>query len=116
MSVTLNDAGAYVPWRVRRNTDWNKQFVIKREGAAVNITGHSFEGKVVASETDNTTVIKDLAPAIYLAPTGVVRIGVAAANTAVTPGTYWWYLKWTDTTNNDVIALMSGPFTVEAYP
>ena len=116
MSVTLNDAGAYVPWRVRRNTDWNKQFVIKREGAAVNITGHSFEAKVVASETNNTTVVLNLSPAIFAATSGVVRINVAAASTAITPGTYWWYLKWTDTTNSDVIALMSGPFTAEAYP
>lgn len=116
MSVTLNDAGAYVPWRVRRNTDWNKQFVIKQSGVPVDITGDSFEAKVVSSEINNTSIIVNLAPVIHSAANGAVRIAVPATSTALTPGTYWWYLKWTDTTNNDVIPLMSGPFTIEAYP
>jgi hypothetical protein len=116
MSVTLNDAGANVPWRVRRKTDWNKQFIIKQQGEPVDITGHTFEAKVVASETNNTTVIVNLAPVIHSAANGAVRIAVPATSTTLTPGTYWWYLKWTDTTNSDVIALMSGPFTIEAYP
>lgn len=116
MTVTLDDAGAYVPWRVRRNTDWNKQFVIKQQGEPVDITGHTFEAKVVASETSATTVIVNLAPVVHSALDGAVRIAVPATSTTLTPGTYWWYLKWTDTTNNDVIALMSGPFTIEAYP
>ena len=116
MSVSLNDAGANVPWRARKNTDWNKQFVIKSDGVPVDITGDSFEAKVVASETNNTTVVVNLSPTIFSAATGIVRINVPAANTNVTPGTYWWYLKWTDASQNDVVALMSGPFTVEAYP
>lgn len=115
--TSFDDAGAYVPWRVRRNTDWKKQFRIKLGGSIVDMTGDSVEMKVVASEEDNTTVIKNLSPSIVgLISGNAVLVDVAAANTNVAPGVYWWYFKWTDSSESAVIPLMSGPFTVEPHP
>jgi hypothetical protein len=112
--TSLDDAGAYVPWRVRRDTDWKKQFLIKRNGVPVDISDDAVDIKVVKAENDKATVIKDLAPTIAASGDNwVVRVDLDAVDTDVDVGIYWWYFVWTDNTNTDVIPLMSGPFTVE---
>ena len=112
--TSFDDAGAYVPWRVRRDTDWKKQFLIKRNGVPVDISDDTVDIQVVKAETDKATVIKDLAPVIVpIDDNWVVRVDVEAVETDVDAGVYWWYFVWTDTVNGDVIPLMSGPFTVE---
>lgn len=111
---SMNDAGAYVPWRVRQNYEWKRTMTFKRGGTGIDITGDTFTAHVTAAETSLVS-LKDLSPTIITPLSGIVRIEVAgaAATLAGGPGTYWWYLKWVDITAGDTIPVMSGPFTVE---
>ena len=111
---SLDDAGAHVPWRVRENTQWTKVINISRAGVPVNITGDTFDAKVVNSETDLVTVL-DLVPTITNAVNGEVTINRSDAQTGpVLPGTYWWYWDWNETVGF-TIPLMSGPFIVDPW-
>lgn len=112
---SINDAGAYVPWHVRENTEWKRTMTIRRGGTPVDITGDTIEATVHA-DADTISALKTFTTTLVTPASGIFRLEITAANANLTPGTYYWYLKWTDVSLSDVFPLMHGPFIVGDFP
>jgi hypothetical protein len=97
---------------ITREADFVRDFSFQSGGLPVDITGFSFFAHVRSKKGD-PTLIADLAPAIYDAANGVIRITLTSIQTAaIAAGVYVWDLIMHDAGGTKLDPVIGGRFTV----
>ena len=112
MSVTIDDTGGSVEWRVSQGCVWRMDCTAHNDGAPEDITNATIVAKVTASST-SSVALKTFTVTKTDATAGRWKIVVADSAADLSPGTYWWAMD-IDTGDGDE-PVMSGEFIVESW-
>lgn len=102
--------------KMAKGTSKTWRFQFKKNGGAIPITGWKlfFTAKSKLSDTDETAAISKDVETHYSANEGITYITLTMTDTDITPGSYFYDIKWVDDGSPAKSGiLMKGKITIE---
>tara|TARA_R100000734_G_C3302419_1_gene92940 strand:- start:266 stop:595 length:330 start_codon:yes stop_codon:yes gene_type:complete len=94
---------------INQNSDFERSFQVKSGGVILNLTSHSFSGRI--SENYNTTTVQDFTTAVTDAAAGTFTLSLTDAQTAaLDPGTWVYDVVMTDASGKKTRLLQGNAF------
>lgn len=112
--LILNELGADVTWKVRRNCPWQTEGQITDCGKAVPLPdGTPVTAGIFSGSEEGATPLRTFTCTTLDQVNGVWRIRIAENNATLPVGIYWWAMQIDYGLGNEPVA--SGPFVVEPW-
>jgi len=119
MADSIEIIPATIPITVTQGDTLVWTTTIKTDGVAENLTvANTVVGVIIESTTTGTNILAlsstGISPAIAVNASGEATVTITAAQTtAITPGGYYYALRWTKGSTGAIRTLHAGSFTVK---